>query len=90
MDINNKLREMIIDKMQNGEYELKPCPFCGEKPVLMDKDFFDKLVSGDGRACIAIDCPNCDLSLHDHTSDENDYFIRAFLIAEKWNKRVEV
>lgn len=89
MDTNNKLREVVIAKMQNGEYEMKPCPFCGEKPVLMDKDFFDKLVSEYGRALISVECQRCDVSLHDHTSDENDYYVRAFYVVEKWNRRSE-
>ena len=85
----DKLREMIIDKMRNGEYELKPCPFCGGQPEMMTQKFFEELVEEHGHACIAIECPNCDLSLHDHTSDENDYFVRAFIITEKWNRRAE-
>jgi glutaredoxin len=86
---NNELKKVITTKMANGEYELKPCPFCGGKPKMMSQKFFEELVEDNGRALISIDCQNCDLSLHDHTSDENDYFIRAFLIAEKWNRRIK-
>lgn len=89
MDANKKLRETVITKMQSGDFELKPCPFCGGKPKMMSQDFFEKLVEDNGRACISVDCPNCNLSLHDHTRDENNYFIRAFLITEKWNRRAE-
>ena len=85
---SNKLREMIISKMKNGEYELKPCPFCSGQPKLMDKQFFEELDSDHGRACITIECKNCDIEMYDHTSDEHDYYVRAFLVADKWNRRV--
>lgn len=89
MDTNNKLREVVIAKMQNGEYELKPCPFCGEKPVLYRKEDFDELDEKNGRACISVDCPKCSLNFYDHTSDEHDYYVRAFYVVEKWNRRAE-
>lgn len=89
MDVNKKLREAVITKMQSGDFELKPCPFCGGQPKMMSQDFFEGLVEDNGRACISVDCPNCNLSLHDHTRDENNYFVRAFLITEKWNRRAE-
>lgn len=89
MDTNNKLREVVIAKMQSGNFELKPCPFCGKQPQMMTQMFFEELVEDNGRALISIDCPNCDMSLNDHTSDENDYFVRAFIISEKWNRRAE-
>ncbi len=89
MDANNKLREVVIDKMQSGDFELKPCPFCGGQPQVMTQRFFEGLVEDNGRALISIECPNCDMSLNDHTSDENDYFVRAFIITEKWNRRAK-
>lgn len=89
MDANKKLRETVITKMQSGDFEIKPCPFCGGQPKMMTQEFFEELVEDNGHACIAIECPNCNLSLHDHTSDENDYFIRAFIITEKWNRRAK-
>lgn len=89
MDTNNALREMIINKMQNGNYELKPCPFCGGKPTLEKKDLFEKLDKENNGACIGIRCDQCNLDLYEHTHDEHDYYIRAFLITEKWNRRAE-
>ena len=86
---NNKLREMIIDKMKNGEYELKPCPFCGSQPVLEDREMFEKLDHNCGGTCITIECHECNLDFYDHTHDEHDYFVRAFLVTEKWNRRAE-
>ena len=88
---NNKLRDMIIAKMQNGDFELKPCPFCGCEPVMMSKEFFDELQeeSNDNKACISIECNNCNVDLRDHTHDEHDYYVRAFIVAEKWNRRAE-
>ena len=85
---NNTLREMIIAKMQNGNFELKPCPFCGGEPNVMGKDFFEVLETENGRACIDITCNKCRLELRDHTSEEHDYYIREFIIVEKWNTRV--
>lgn len=89
MDINNKLREMIINKMQNGEYELKPCPFCGGQPILQSKEQFEKLQNENGVACLAIQCDHCFLDFYEHTHNEHDYYVRAFLIGEKWNRRAE-
>ncbi len=89
MDINNKLREMVIEKLKDGT-GMMPCPFCGGEPVIMSKEFFDELQddSDDGEACITIECPKCGLELYDNTLDEHDYYVRAFLVMEKWNRRV--
>ena len=91
MDANKTLRDIIIEKMKGGAYELKPCPFCGSKPTLMKKDFFNELQedASDGTACITLECGVCNLTFYDHTLDEHDYYIRAFLIVEKWNRRIE-
>lgn len=88
---NDELRKVITTKMANGEYELKPCPFCGRRPTLASKEFFDGLQesSKDGGACITIRCMNCSLDFRDHTYDEHDYYIRAFLVTEKWNRRIK-
>ena len=88
METNNVLREMVIAKMKNGEYELKPCPFCGGKPKLMGEQFFNELVAEYGSALIDITCSKCNLQLADH-SDAHDYYVRAFIVSEKWNRRAE-
>lgn len=91
MDANKKLRETVIAKMQSGDFEIKPCPFCGGMATMMDKTFFDELQeeSADGKACITINCTKCSLDFRDHTHDEHDYYVRAFLVTEKWNRRAE-
>jgi hypothetical protein len=89
MDTNKTLRDIIVEKMKNGAYELKPCPFCGGKPTMMDKQRFEFLQSDGGIACITVACKTCGLMFYEHTHDEHDYYIRAFMIAEKWNRRVE-
>ena len=91
MDTNNKLREVVIAKMQSGNFELKPCPFCGGQPKMMSKQFFDELQeeSADNKACIDIECLACNLDFRDHTHDEHDYYVRAFIVSEKWNRRAE-
>lgn len=91
MDANKKLRETVITKMQSGDFEIKPCPFCGGQPIMMNQETFEYLknVDGDGKACFSLDCPKCNLNFYDHTHDEQDYYIRAFLITEKWNRRAE-
>lgn len=91
MDTNKKLREAVIAKMQRGDFEIKPCPFCGGEPTLMSKETFEHLkgVDGDGKACITIECNKCHLDFYEHTHDEQDYYIRTFLITEKWNRRAQ-
>jgi hypothetical protein len=56
----------------------------------MNQETFEHLknVDGDGKACFSLDCPKCNLNFYEHTHDEQDYYIRAFLITEKWNRRV--
>ena len=85
---NTTLREMIISKMQTGDYELKPCPFCGGEAEFDSQDFFEDLEAEHGRACIGVKCEACHVSLLDHTTDEHDYFVRTFIVGEKWNRRV--
>ena len=89
MDTNNVLRETIVNKMKNGEYQLKPCPFCGGKPKLEDREQFEELDRKGNGACITIECNKCSLDFYEHTHDEHDYYIRAFMIVEKWNRRAE-
>lgn len=85
--MDSKLREAVIAKMENNEYELKPCPWCGGRPKLMTKKFFEGLHPEEG-ACITIECEACDACLYEHTHDESNYYVRAFLVTEKWNRRV--
>lgn len=91
MDTNKVLREAVINMMETESLEIKPCPFCGGTPALMSKDYFEHLkeIGDDGKACITIECHKCQLNFYDHTHDEQDYYIRAFLITEKWNRRAE-
>lgn len=84
-----ELRESIINMMTRNEYKLKPCPFCGNYPSMMSRSFFESLDEENGSACISISCKHCNLDFRDHTHDEHNYFIRAFLVAEKWNAREE-
>ena len=89
MDANNALRETIVNMMKNGSYKLKPCPFCGGDAEFDSQTFFEGLDTENGRACIGVKCKACNVVLTDHTSDEHDYFVRTFIVAEKWNRRVE-
>ena len=91
MDANKVLRESVISMMKEEPYDLKPCPFCGENPVIMDRGTFENLkgMDADGKACITIECRKCNLQFYDHTHDEQDYFIRKFLVSQKWNRRAE-
>jgi heterodisulfide reductase subunit B len=91
MDTNKVLREAVINMMETEPLEIKPCPFCGGTPTLMDQKTFEHLkeIGDDGKACITIECHKCQLSFYDHTHDEQDYFIRKFLVTEKWNRRAE-
>lgn len=85
----DKLRDIIAERMKDERFELEPCPFCGGKPKVMSKKFFEELDSEHGGACITIECEKCDLELYDHTVEEHDYYIRKFLIVNKWNRRAE-
>lgn len=89
MDTNKKLREAVIAKMQSGDFEIKPCPFCGGQPEIEDEETFVKLDTNHNGACIDIQCPRCNVQMYDHTHDEHDYYVRAFLVTEKWNRRVK-
>lgn len=89
MDTNKVLRETITNMMKNGTYKIKPCPFCGGKPVLEDRETFEKLDRSGNGACITVECHKCSLDFYDHTHDEHDYYVRAFLVTEKWNRRAE-
>lgn len=84
----DKVRELVIEKMARGDYEIKPCPFCGKTPELMSKEFFEGLDKEYGRACISVECTGCKAELNDHTSDEHNYYVRAFIVVDKWNRRV--
>ena len=89
MDANNKLREVVIAKMKDGNFELKPCPFCGGQPVLEDRETFERLDHAGNGACITVECHKCNLDFYEHTHDEHDYYVRAFLVVEKWNRRAK-
>lgn len=89
MDTNKVLRETITNMMKNGTYEIKPCPFCGGQPEIEDRKTFERLDRDGNGACITIECNNCSLDLYDHTHDEHDYYVRAFLVVEKWNRRAK-
>ena len=89
-----KVREMIIDSMMHGRFEMKPCPFCGGKPSFMSKGMFDELVEENGRSLMSITC-KCGAELRDFSreysdngEEENDYYVRAFGNLVKWNRRV--
>ena len=66
---------------------IKPCPFCGKKPILMSRERFEGLQDKNGIACITISCENCHLDFYDHTHDEHNYYVRAFYVISKWNER---
>ena len=87
MDANKKLREIVIAKMQNGDYKLKPCPFCGGEPVLYDRETFEMLDEKNGSACITIECNECKMEMYEHTHDEHNYYVRLFMLVDKWNRR---
>ena len=91
MDTNKELREAVFNVMERQEYEVKPCPFCGGKPVVMSEETFEhlKTMSEDGKACITVECKKCQLSFYDHTHDEQNYYVRKFLVSEQWNRRAE-
>ena len=90
MDTNKILREAVIDLIETEQLAIKPCPFCGGKPEIMDEEMFERLkeVDENNMACITIKCSKCHLAFYDYTN-ERDYFVRKFLVVEKWNRRAE-
>lgn len=59
----------------NNQTELKPCPFCGNQPLLLEADY-------DSCMWWEITCKGCGLSTsHDDINDKKK-------LIEIWNKRI--
>ena len=66
----------------DGDYELKPCPFCGAEAEFAS-GYYNDLFSA------SVDCTNCLASTHadsdryyNHTTDELEN-----MVIEAWNRR---
>ena len=64
---------------EGAPVELKPCPFCGEKPRL----------SMDGGGDFLVSCKACGVHIHDDMNWKDDDFDAIMNVVGKWNKRTE-
>ena len=88
MNSTDGLRQVILRKMESGDYTVKPCPFCGNDELdFTEADSFATLSEADGKAAIRMSCRNCNVDMYDHTCAETNYQIRKFLLIAKWNMR---
>lgn len=62
-----------------SEIKLKPCPFCGGQPVLIDKDIL-------GTWCKSVMCRDCKATVAYFVDESNRGEKRA---ANAWNRRAD-
>lgn len=69
---------------------LKPCPFCGQTPDITTEAHYSDLMveSDDGKACLRIRCPGCQVEMYEHSYAFTAYEDRLVLMVNKWNRRV--
>ena len=72
---------MEIHNYESECDELKPCPFCGSKPVW----FLKGNVKTSSRT-ITIKCPNCRVEMVNGTFNEDTNWLINICV-EKWNRR---
>lgn len=69
---------------------LKPCPFCGcAVEIRTNRSDYYKAQGEHGRACIAIECKKCHLTMCEHSHYIKNYDTKASKLAVKWNRREE-
>lgn len=71
--------------------KLKPCPFCGSKAALDDREVYEDVQEKYGKACFEVSCQNPDCAsaiiLYNITNGPLPYEVMAEKAAEKWNRR---
>ena len=73
------------------EIKLKPCPFCGSKAELNDREVYEAVQEKYGKACFEVFCENPDCAaaiiVYNRTNGPLPYEVMAEKAAEKWNRR---
>ena len=73
------------------EIKLKPCPFCGSKAELDDREVYEDVQEKYGKACFEVSCENPDCAaaiiVYNRTNEPLPYEVMAEMAAEKWNRR---
>ena len=69
--------------------EFDPCPFCGSDPVLMTREFYDKLFAENGGAMLNVECKNCNaqMAVYSYEDGDSSYDERVAMLARRWNTR---
>lgn len=73
---------MAISKKVNTDAlanKLKPCPFCGEGTVLVEKNI--NLLSDVAKVMVDIFCPDCEVYFTIEANSEEE-------VTKRWNRRV--
>lgn len=76
-------------EINNKEYEVKPCPLCGETDMLRVTPYvqFHSLFDENGAATIVISCERCHLDVYEHDYSGRNYNKKIRILLEKWNRR---
>lgn len=73
------------------EIKLKPCPFCGSKAELADREVYEDVQEKYGKACLKVSCenPECAAAIivYNRTNGPLPYEVMTEKAAEKWNRR---
>jgi len=72
----------VLEKIKDAEPELKPCPFCGEKPELLPSEALNAKWHNQFTVCCSINANGCGST--SRYADSKQEAIKA------WNKRVSV
>lgn len=65
--------------MNDKNFELKPCPFCGGTPILYVNN---------GVRVICNNCNASTITLVDHYFSDNYHGTAVLSVIERWNKRI--
>ena len=92
-ELNQKYEELRHDSIKHTielSKKLKPCPFCGDTPILDFKYASDE--DGFGFWYTIISCFNCgcEMTSRSQYEDEMEARICSDYLVEKWNMRVKL
>lgn len=71
--------------------KLKPCPFCGTMPIVLDCNI--NITPHWVEQSAAIQCINCGAKIEknwfEHNLQENEFFLNNDTVFDLWNRRVD-